>query len=120
MTFGKANILRRTYRHVRLYRQILSVIIRYGFGDILDRVPLRKSLEARVRAVSGKPIEGLERLTRAERVRLAMEELGPTFIKLGQILSTRPRSRSRRSRRGTRRPPGQCSPLSLFPGSEHR
>ncbi|HPX11112.1 MAG TPA: AarF/ABC1/UbiB kinase family protein [Syntrophales bacterium] len=90
MTFGKANILRRTYRHVRRYRQILSVIIRYGFGDILDRVPLRKSLEARVRAVSGKPIEGLERLTRAERIRLAMEELGPTFIKLGQILSTRP------------------------------
>jgi len=90
MTFRKIGIFTRTYRHIHRYRQILSVLIRYGFGDFLDRIPLRESLEARLRAASGKPLEGVERLTRAERIRLAMEELGPTFVKLGQLLSTRP------------------------------
>ena len=38
----------------------------------------------------GTASKGLERLTQAERMRMAMEELGTTFIKLGQLLSTRP------------------------------
>jgi ubiquinone biosynthesis protein len=40
--------------------------------------------------VSKKRRENVEKLTRAERVRMALEELGPTFVKLGQILSSRP------------------------------
>lgn len=90
MILGRTGIFTRTYRNIHRYRQILTVLIRYGFGDFLDRIPRRESLEARFRSVSGKPLEGVERLTRAERVRLAAEELGPTFVKLGQLLSTRP------------------------------
>jgi ubiquinone biosynthesis protein len=77
----------RTYRHADRYRQILSVMLRYGFGDVIDRLQMGPYLKM------GWPIgqrEGLERLTRAERVRMALEELGPTFVKMGQILSTRP------------------------------
>ncbi len=40
--------------------------------------------------VSRKRREKVETLSRAERVRMATEELGPTFVKMGQILSTRP------------------------------
>jgi ubiquinone biosynthesis protein len=40
--------------------------------------------------ISGKDHVQIDKLTRAERTRLALQELGPTFIKLGQILSTRP------------------------------
>lgn len=77
----------RTYRHADRYRQILSVMLRYGFGDIIDRLQMGPHLR---RGWPAPRREGLEKLTRAERVRMALEELGPTFVKMGQILSTRP------------------------------
>lgn len=44
----------------------------------------------RVRKKVLKKVVGLEQLTYAQRIRLALEELGPTFVKLGQVLSMRP------------------------------
>jgi ubiquinone biosynthesis protein len=77
-----------TLRHLRRYQQIGRILTRYGFGHILTQLGIGRAL-----------IPGLERLrfssseilraTPAERVRMVVEELGPTFIKLGQILSTR-------------------------------
>jgi len=66
------------------YGEIISVLIKYGFGDILARLPLKFHLFPRP---SSRP---WRHVSRYERLRLACEELGPTFIKLGQILSTRP------------------------------
>jgi ubiquinone biosynthesis protein len=54
--------------------QIAAVVANYGLGNILDRNDDRGSAD----------------LARAQRFRRALEELGPTFAKLGQILSTRP------------------------------
>jgi ubiquinone biosynthesis protein len=62
-------------------------MLRYGFGDVIDRLHVGPYIEMGLRI--GRR-EGLEKLTRAERVRMALEELGPTFVKMGQILSTRP------------------------------
>ncbi|MSP61448.1 MAG: AarF/ABC1/UbiB kinase family protein [Myxococcales bacterium] len=65
-------------------RQIVLVLGRHGFGELLARtelgglIPFRKSDDA------ARP-----RVSFAERTRLAMQELGPSFVKLGQILSTR-------------------------------
>jgi len=80
----KIGIIDHTYRHVQRYREILTVLFKYGFGDLVN------SLRIRLQMVSRKRREGIETLSRAERVRMAIEELGPTFVKMGQILSTRP------------------------------
>lgn len=90
MVIRKIGIIGRTYRHVQRYRQILTVLFRYGFGDLVDTLKIEQYLEVGLQMISRKRREKIERLSRAVRVRMAIEELGPTFIKMGQILSTRP------------------------------
>lgn len=64
-------------------RQISTVLVRHGFGEILSRVGLgtlrRKEDE-----------EAAPKISFAQRLRLVLQELGPSFVKLGQIISTRP------------------------------
>lgn len=80
----------RTYRHAKRYKEILHVLIKYGFGDLVDALKIKESIEIGIERISGKRPERIEKLSRPERVRMTLEELGPTFVKLGQILSTRP------------------------------
>ena len=86
----KIGMIGRTYRHIQRYRQILTVLFKYGFGDVIDTLKIEQYLEIGLQMVSKKRREKIEKLSRAERIRMALEELGPTFIKMGQILSTRP------------------------------
>ena len=75
-------------RHLRRYRQIVEILADYGFGAVLRQLGISERLNLPRRVFRRKPsVE--EELSTARRVRLAMEELGPTFVKLGQILSTR-------------------------------
>jgi len=80
--------LEQRYKQIVRYREIVQVLARHGFGNLIDQLELVPylSLPRRLfrKATAGPP------LTAPERMRLAIEELGPTFIKLGQILSTRP------------------------------
>jgi ubiquinone biosynthesis protein len=80
--------LPRAYSGLRRYRQILAVLLKYGFGDLLARLKVRHPLLGRLPRL--RAIKELEDLSRPARLRLAFEELGPTFIKLGQLLSLRP------------------------------
>jgi ubiquinone biosynthesis protein len=78
-----------TRRDLRRYRQILGILVRYGFGDVLGRIRATYHVRSRRKTVK-KDGEQFSGLSTAERLRLSFEELGPTFIKFGQILSCRP------------------------------
>ena len=80
---------RETYQDLKRYSHIAAVFARHGFGDLLSRLKgrYRASWAEKVFTKEAREFEGL---SAAERLRLAFEELGPTFIKLAQILSSRP------------------------------
>ena len=90
LSIRKIGVIGRTYRHLNRYRQILSILIKFGFGDLIDRLNLEQYIDIGIQMISRKQRDREEKRTRAERMRMAVEELGPTYIKLGQILSTRP------------------------------
>ena len=81
--------LNRNIRSIRRYRQIGRVLFKYGFDQILEYLNL-SHLIARGKRVFRRNDLMIAQLSPAERMRLALEELGPTFVKLGQLLSTRP------------------------------
>lgn len=90
LSIRKIGVLGRTYRHFNRYRQILGILFRYGFGDLVERLKIDQYIEIGLQMISRQRRENMEKMTRAERIRLLFEELGPTFIKFAQILSTRP------------------------------
>ena len=69
--------------------EITSVFIRHGLGDIVQRIGVANLLERAGQILHwGAKLESV-RLEPAQRVRIALEELGPTFVKLGQVMATR-------------------------------
>jgi len=79
----------RSVRHFQRYREIAQVFVRHGFGELVDLLELQPYL-ALPRRLLRRWRREAPPLGVPQRVRLALEELGPTFVKLGQVLSTRP------------------------------
>ncbi len=69
--------------------EITSVLIRYGLGDMVRAVGIGNVLERAGRILHWKEPAEVAHEEPAVRVRRALEELGPTFVKLGQVLATR-------------------------------
>jgi len=66
---------------------IARVLVKHGFGDVLERIISRK--ERRAEAAEAKGAILKPGVLSPRRVRLVLEELGPSFVKLGQLMSTR-------------------------------
>lgn len=79
-----------SFKLLRRYREIVNVLVKYGFQDILADAGV--SLKARVLEafLSEQTVQHIHEQTKWERMRLAVEELGTTYIKFAQILSNRP------------------------------
>ncbi|MEW5804143.1 MAG: AarF/ABC1/UbiB kinase family protein [bacterium] len=83
--------LNQTYKNLRRFQTILNVLFKNGFGHLIERVNLQHLITAGRRVFGLKKYPELEadRISMPIRVRMVFEELGPTFIKLGQLLSLR-------------------------------
>ena len=82
---------RRHYRDIPRIRHILNIATRHGFGHFVEQTGLHRLVSVGRRLVPfRKPPPATHRLNAPERLRLMFEELGPTFIKLGQVLACRP------------------------------
>ena len=80
----------RLLRNLGRTSEIVTVMLNHGFGDLVDRIGLRNFWYRWRRLFSRKPAEPVRHLKLVERVRLTLESLGPTYIKFGQVMSTRP------------------------------
>ncbi|MHB0919282.1 MAG: ABC1 kinase family protein [Thiobacillus sp.] len=69
--------------------EIASVMIRYGWGDLVRVLGISGALERAGRALHWRSTSEISQLDAPVRIRRALEELGPTFVKLGQLLATR-------------------------------
>ena len=69
--------------------EISSILIRYGFGDMVRRLGIANIVESAGHVLKWQEVDDLTQIEPPVRVRRALEDMGPTFVKLGQILATR-------------------------------
>ncbi|MGA1876389.1 MAG: ABC1 kinase family protein, partial [bacterium] len=84
--------INQTYKNIRRFQTILNVLVKNGFGHLIERLNLQHLITAgrQIFGLKKYPEAETDRLTMPVRARMVLEELGPTFIKLGQLLSMRP------------------------------
>jgi ubiquinone biosynthesis protein len=70
------------------YRHVVSVLTRYGFGEFFSQLRVWEYLQIEKKVLHRE--HEFTHIPTSQRLRMALEELGPTFVKLGQMLSTRP------------------------------
>jgi ubiquinone biosynthesis protein len=80
----------KTIRNVTRFREILSVFVKHGFDDLAAKLQVDRYLDMGGKFFRLPPRAAAQAMTRPERFRKALEELGPAFIKLGQMIGNRP------------------------------
>ncbi len=81
--------IKKTYLSARRLQEIINVFIKHGFGQFIDQIHLGKFVPFKRRLKIFGKWPTIHVPSTAERLRIAFEELGPTFIKLGQLLASR-------------------------------
>src|SRR5580704_17862323 len=74
------------FRDLPRYRQILATLVRYGYQDVVSALHIEGIVRPFDRVALGDDVPPQDR---ARRLRMVCEDLGPTFVKLGQVMSTR-------------------------------
>lgn len=77
-------------KNIKRLQHIIQVFVKHGFGTLIDQTGLLNHLNLGKKILQKVGKNESEKHTTGQRLRLALEELGPTFIKFGQIVSTRP------------------------------
>ncbi len=80
----------RTIKNIRRVREVIAVLFKYGFEEVVTHSRLRGFVSQKRRLTWQRKGRPVFEYSRWERVRMAAEELGPTFVKLCQVLSNRP------------------------------
>ncbi|NOR26457.1 MAG: AarF/ABC1/UbiB kinase family protein [Desulforhopalus sp.] len=86
----KITSIKRTIRNTRRFAEIVKVLSAFGFRQLVLDTGLHRLLGSVKEEIDTSSHNNSEKLPLPVRVRMVLEELGPTFVKLGQILSTRP------------------------------
>lgn len=81
---GAPRQVSRTFKNIGRVKQISSVFAKHGFQELMNNLGFGRFIPEKY-----KKSDAENKLTAPERLRMALEELGPTFIKLGQLLSSR-------------------------------
>ena len=74
---------------IKRIKKLSDVLMKYGFEEILSRSELEKRLPKRIAGRNREKIKDIKSRTIYERVRMALEEMGPAYVKFGQMLSNR-------------------------------
>ncbi len=83
-------IFDKTVKNISRIGEMINILLRFGFDDIIATTSLKKFLPAKKQLTGYGTEESSYDFTRWERIRMVVEELGTTFIKLAQLLSNRP------------------------------
>jgi len=86
----KIRSIGRTYRYINRYREIVGILVKHGFGELVASTQLEKYVDFGKRFFLRAKALPSKHLSKWQRVRLVLEDLGPVFIKFGQIMSNRP------------------------------
>jgi len=82
--------IRKNFKSISRYNQILRVLLKYGFEDLVYYLDDRKQYTFLQKLIPAASRKHALLYTKWAKMRLVCEELGPTFVKFGQILSNRP------------------------------
>jgi ubiquinone biosynthesis protein len=80
----------KNFRSISRYNQILKVLVKYGFEDLVDYLEEKKKYTILQKLIPKASRKRAIQYTKWAKMRLVCEELGPTFVKFGQVLSNRP------------------------------
>ncbi|MGL4913377.1 MAG: ABC1 kinase family protein [Romboutsia sp.] len=75
-----------SYKNLKRYKEIVHILVKYGFSFIVEKLNI-EGVAYKIPITN--PSESIKNMSTGEKIRRAIEELGPTYVKLGQILSTR-------------------------------
>lgn len=86
---GFQGSINKSLRHTKRFQEIISVLIKYGLTDYVRILRIDKSFKFVRKLLSKNSLPDIDKYSMFVRIRMAIEELGPTFVKLGQLLSNR-------------------------------
>ncbi len=82
--------IRKRIKSISRYNQILRVLLKYGFEDLVNYLEENKQYTFIHKFIPSSTRKAVTKYSKWAKMRLVCEELGPTFVKFGQILSNRP------------------------------